>query len=75
MTFVEIEITHRTDTQMRVEFECEFRVVITDERQIPPTSVRISARPFDFIHKRTEDHLIRGKLGEWPGCLHTNTKP
>jgi len=35
VTFVEIEIIHRTDTQMRVEFECGLRVVITDERQIP----------------------------------------
>ncbi|MEO7101162.1 MAG: hypothetical protein ABI162_17550 [Luteolibacter sp.] len=35
VTFIEIEIAHRTDTQMRVEFECGLRVVIADERQIP----------------------------------------
>ncbi len=35
VTFVEIEIAHRTDTQLRVEFDCGLRVVIADERQIP----------------------------------------
>jgi hypothetical protein len=35
VTFVEIEITHRTDMQLRVEFGCGLRVVIADERQIP----------------------------------------
>jgi hypothetical protein len=35
VTFVEIEITHRTDTQMRIEFECGLRVVIADGSQIP----------------------------------------
>ena len=35
VTFVEIEITHRSDTQMRIEFECGLRVVIADESQIP----------------------------------------
>lgn len=35
VTFVEIEISHRTDTQLRVEFDCGLRVVIADERQIP----------------------------------------
>ena len=34
-TFVEIEITHRTDSQMRVEFACGLRIAIADERQIP----------------------------------------
>lgn len=35
VTFVEIEISHRTDTQLRVEFDCGLRVVIADECQIP----------------------------------------
>ena len=35
VTFVEIEITHRSDRQMRVEFECGLRVVIADGSQIP----------------------------------------
>lgn len=35
VTFVEIEITHRTDRQMRVEFECGLRIVIADDSQIP----------------------------------------
>lgn len=35
VTFVEIEISHWTDTQLRVEFDCGLRLVITDERQIP----------------------------------------
>ena len=35
VTFVEIELSHPTDRQMRVEFQCGLRVVITDERQIP----------------------------------------
>ena len=35
VTFIEIEITHRIDTQMRIEFECGLRVVIADESQIP----------------------------------------
>jgi len=35
VTFVEIEITHRTDRQLRVEFECGLRVVIADDSQIP----------------------------------------
>jgi hypothetical protein len=35
VTFIEIEINHRTDTQLRVEFDCGLRLVITDERQVP----------------------------------------
>ena len=35
VTFIEIEITHRTDTQMRIEFACGLRVVIAHESQIP----------------------------------------
>lgn len=35
VTFIEIEITHRTDKQLRVEFDCGLCVVITDECQIP----------------------------------------
>ena len=35
VAFVEIEITHPTDRQMRVEFECGLRVVIADDSQIP----------------------------------------
>jgi len=35
VTFIEIEISHRTDTQLRVEFDCGLRVVIADERQVP----------------------------------------
>ena len=35
VTFIEIEITHRTDTQLRVEFDCGLRIVITGERQVP----------------------------------------
>jgi hypothetical protein len=43
VTFVEIEITHSTDRQMRVEFECGLRVVITEESQIPLASRLIEA--------------------------------
>ena len=35
VTFIEIEISHRTDTQLRVEFDCGLCVVIADERQVP----------------------------------------
>lgn len=35
VTFVEIEISHRTDRQMRVEFECGLRIVIAEDSQIP----------------------------------------
>ncbi|GAA5127156.1 hypothetical protein JIN84_09050 [Luteolibacter yonseiensis] len=35
LTFIEIEITHPTDRQLRVEFDCGLRLVIADERQIP----------------------------------------
>ena len=35
VTFIEIEITHRTDRQLRVEFDCGLCVVIADEFQIP----------------------------------------
>lgn len=35
VTFVEIEITHRTERQMRVEFECGLRIVIAEDSQIP----------------------------------------
>jgi len=35
VTFIEIEITHRADRQLRVEFDCGLRVVIADESQIP----------------------------------------
>ena len=35
VTFVEIEITHRTERQMRVEFECGLRIVIAADSQIP----------------------------------------
>jgi len=35
VTFIKIEISHRTDTQLRVEFDCGLRVVIADERQVP----------------------------------------
>ena len=43
VTFVEIEITHRTDRQMRVEFECGLRVVIADDSQIPLAARLIEA--------------------------------
>jgi hypothetical protein len=35
LNFVEIEITHSTDTQMRIEFACGLRLVIASEEQIP----------------------------------------
>jgi hypothetical protein len=35
VTFIEIEITHRTERQLRVEFECGLRIVIADDNQIP----------------------------------------
>ncbi len=35
LNFVEIEITHRSDTQMRIEFACGLRLVIASEEQIP----------------------------------------
>ncbi len=35
VTFVEIEISHPTDRQLRVEFECGLRIVIASEGQIP----------------------------------------
>lgn len=34
-TFVEIEIHHSFDRQLRLEFGCGLRLVITDARQIP----------------------------------------
>ena len=42
VTFIEVEITHRTNTQMRVEFECGLRIVITDEGQIPLAAALIA---------------------------------
>lgn len=41
VTFVEIEISHPTDRQMRVEFQCGLRVVIADESQIPLAALLI----------------------------------
>lgn len=35
VTFFEIEIRHPSDCQMRVEFACGLRLVITEECQIP----------------------------------------
>ena len=35
VTFVEIEIRHPSERQMRVEFACGLRLVITDPGQIP----------------------------------------
>lgn len=35
VTFIESEISHRTDTQLRVEFDCGLRVVVADDRQVP----------------------------------------
>ena len=35
VTFVEIEIRHPSERQMRVEFGCGLRLVITDPSQIP----------------------------------------
>ena len=43
VTFIEIEITHPTDRQMRVEFECGLRVVIADDSQIPLAARLIEA--------------------------------
>lgn len=34
VTFVEIEIRHRSERQMRVEFGCGVRLVITDASQL-----------------------------------------
>lgn len=34
VTFIAIEISHRTDIQLRVEFDCGLRVIIADERQV-----------------------------------------
>ena len=33
VTFVEIEIAHPTDAQMRIKFECGLHVVMADESQ------------------------------------------
>ncbi len=49
VTFVEIEISHRTDRQMRVEFDCGLRLVIADERQIP-----LAARLIDTLRAGKE---------------------
>ena len=43
VTFIEIEISHRTDTQMRVEFDCGLRIVVADGRQIPLAARLIEA--------------------------------
>ena len=44
VTFVEIEISHHTDRQMRVEFDCGLRLLIADECQIP-----LAARLLDTL--------------------------
>jgi hypothetical protein len=49
VTFVEIEISHHTDRQMRVEFDCGLRLVIADERQIP-----LAARLIDTLRAGKE---------------------
>lgn len=49
VTFLEIEITHRTERQLRVEFECGLRVVIADDRQIP-----LAARLIETLRCRKE---------------------
>jgi hypothetical protein len=49
VTFVEIEITHRSDRQMRVEFECGLRVVIADDSQVP-----LAARLIDTLRREKE---------------------
>ena len=49
VTFVEIEITHRSDCQMRVEFECGLRVVIADDSQ-----VQLAARLIDTLRREKE---------------------
>lgn len=50
VTFVEIEITHRTERQLRVEFECGLRVVIGDDSQIP-----LAARLIETLRRGKED--------------------
>jgi hypothetical protein len=50
VTFVEIEITHRTERQMRVEFECGLRVVIADDSQVP-----LAARLIETLRLGKED--------------------
>lgn len=49
VTFVEIEISHPTDRQLRVEFECGLRIVIADESQIP-----LAARLIDTLRAGEE---------------------
>jgi hypothetical protein len=49
VTFVEIEITHRSDRQLRVEFECGLRVVIADDSQIP-----LAARLIETLRRGKE---------------------
>lgn len=49
VTFVEIEISHPTDRQLRVEFECGLRIVIAEERQIP-----LAARLIDTLRAGKE---------------------
>jgi hypothetical protein len=43
VTFFEIEIRHPSDRQMRVEFGCGLRLVITDPGQIPLAAALIES--------------------------------
>jgi hypothetical protein len=43
VTFVEIEIRRPSDRQMRVEFGCGLRLVITDASQVPLAASLIEA--------------------------------
>lgn len=49
VTFVEIEIIHRSDRQMRVEFECGLRVIIADDSQVP-----LAARLIETLRREKE---------------------
>jgi len=49
VTFVEIQIAHPTDRQLRVEFECGLRILIADESQIP-----LAARLIDTLRAGRE---------------------
>lgn len=49
VSFVEVELTHLSDRQLRIEFQSGVRLVIADESQFP-----LAAKLINFI-RRTEE--------------------
>ena len=49
VTFVEIELGHPTDRQLRIEFESGVRLIIADDSQLP-----LAAKLLHFIRRSEE---------------------